>query len=175
MFDNKRIALGAIGAVAVVAGTAAVPAFANSPGKSANASAHVTICHATPADTAAHGYVRISPSATGVYKGHLRQHAADIIPPFVYKGATYSENWDATGQATWNNNCVVLSSSTTTDTTTTTGTTTTGTTTTGTTTTPSTTTGGVAGATGGTTGGVKGVKSPAHVTQAKTAGASFTG
>src|SRR5207248_8742017 len=53
----------------------------------------------TPPDTAANGYVMISPSASGVYHGHLREHAADIIPPFLYSGQTYSLNWDTTGQA----------------------------------------------------------------------------
>ena len=76
-------------------------------GGNGNGATHVTICHATPPDTAANGYVRISPSASGVYQGHLREHAADIIPPFVYAGVTYSLNWDATGQAIWNNGCVV--------------------------------------------------------------------
>lgn len=79
-------------------------------GGNGNGATHVTICHATPPDTAANGYVRISPSASGVYHGHLQEHAADIIPPFVYKGVTYSLNWDATGQAIWNNGCVVPSS-----------------------------------------------------------------
>jgi hypothetical protein len=83
-----------------------------SRGNSANAHEHVTICHATPPDTAANGYVRISPSAAGVYNGHLKEHAADIIPPFTYSGQTYSLNWDATGQAIWNNGCAVPSSST---------------------------------------------------------------
>jgi hypothetical protein len=195
MLHDKRIALGALGAVAVVAAVAAVPAFAKSPhgssrGNSANAHGHVTICHATPPDTAAHGYVRISPSASGVYHGHLRQHSADIIPPFVYNGVTYSENWDATGQAIWNNGCVVPAASTTTGTTTTdtttTGTTTTGTTTggvapAGSTTTATTTTGGVAGAkkTGsgakGTDSGVKAVTHAAKPTHAATGGASFAG
>src|SRR5579884_3534721 len=47
---------------------------------------HVTICHATGSpDTAGNGYVMISPSASGVYHGHLREHAADIIPPFTYE------------------------------------------------------------------------------------------
>ena len=80
-------------------------AHGNKGGNSANAHEHVTICHATPPDTAAHGYVQISPSASGVFHGHMRQHDADIIPPFLYSGQTYSLNWDATGQAIWNNGC----------------------------------------------------------------------
>lgn len=80
---------------------------------SANAADHVTICHATGTpDNAGNGYVRISPSASGVYHGHYRQHAADIIPPFAYDGHTYSLNWDAHGQSIWNNGCAAPTSST---------------------------------------------------------------
>ena len=136
-----------------------------SQGNSANAQRHVTICHATPPDTAAHGYVRISPSASGVYHGHLRQHQADIIPPFVYNGVTYSENWDATGQAIWNNGCVVPAASTTTTTTTTTA---------GSTTTTTSTASGVASATA-TKSGVKAVTHRARPARARTGAASFTG
>jgi hypothetical protein len=81
-------------------------------GNSANAHEHVTICHATPPDTAANGYVEISPSAAGVYNGHLKEHAADIIPPFTYSGQTYSLNWDAAGQAIFANGCVAPSPTT---------------------------------------------------------------
>lgn len=117
MHEDKRLPLAVLCAVAAVFATAAVPALAKGPhgsttGNSLNAGTHLTICHATPPDTAANGYVRISPSVSGVYHGHLRQHAADIIPPFVYAGTTYSQNWDATGQAIWNNGCVTPSSST---------------------------------------------------------------
>jgi hypothetical protein len=117
MLHDKRILLAALGVAALVAAVAAVPAVAKNPhggssGNSANAQQHVTICHATPPDTAANGYVQISPSASGVYNGHLQEHSADIIPPFVYNGVTYSENWDANGQAIWNNGCSVPSPTT---------------------------------------------------------------
>ena len=72
----------------------------------ASAHLHVTICHATGTpDNAGNGYVMISPSASGVYHGHYRQHGADIIPPFTYEGQTYSANWTANGQAIFNNGC----------------------------------------------------------------------
>lgn len=107
------VALASTAAAGILAATA-MPASANNGngkgGGSGNGATHVTICHATPPDTAANGYVRISPSASGVYHGHYREHAADIIPPFVYDGHTYSLNWTATGQAIWNNGCVVPSS-----------------------------------------------------------------
>jgi hypothetical protein len=67
---------------------------------------HVTICHAT--GSATNAYVRISPSAAGVFHGHMgHQEGRDIVPPFVWNGQTYSENWDATGQAIWNAGCAV--------------------------------------------------------------------
>jgi hypothetical protein len=90
--------------------TAATQSGAATRGNSANAQERVTICHATPPDTAANGYVQITLSASGAYHGHLREHAADIIPPFAYNGVTYSLNWDATGQAIFANGCVVPSS-----------------------------------------------------------------
>jgi hypothetical protein len=80
-------------------------------------SGHVTICHRTGSHH--NPYVVISPSASGVYNGHYSQHNenavfpntasdgkwGDIIPPFQYKGVTYSLNWNAQGQATFNNGC----------------------------------------------------------------------
>lgn len=67
---------------------------------------HVTICHAT--GSSSNPYVRISPSAAGVFHGHLgHQDGRDIVPPFVWNGQTFSENWDANGQAIWNAGCAV--------------------------------------------------------------------
>lgn len=63
---------------------------------------HVAICHAT--GSRSNPYVQIAPSVNGVYHGHL-QHERDIIPPFEYRGQTFSLNWDAEGQAIWRNGC----------------------------------------------------------------------
>jgi hypothetical protein len=70
---------------------------------------HVTICHATGSG----GFEQIAPSVSGVFRGHLASahggHGSsetDIIPPFVYQGVTYQQNWDALGQAIFNNGCV---------------------------------------------------------------------
>ena len=52
-------------------------------------------------------YNNPSSSAQGIYSGHLSQHPGDIIPPFEYQGQTYSQNWDAAGQAIFNNGCAV--------------------------------------------------------------------
>lgn len=76
----------------------------------------VTICHATGTpDNAGNGYVAVTADVEGVLNGHLAQHAADIIPPFTVNGVTYSQNFDATGQAIYNNglcNGVVTTSNT---------------------------------------------------------------
>ncbi len=86
-----------IGAVALgVVGSAGFEAGAQQ--------AHVTFCHATGSRT--NPYVVISPSVSGTFHGHYRQHERDIIPPFNYQGTTYSLNWDADGRATFNNGCV---------------------------------------------------------------------
>lgn len=64
----------------------------------------VTLCHATGSKT--HPYVRITVSAAGAFNGHLgHQDGRDIIPTFTYQGKQYSQNWDAAGQAIYNNNC----------------------------------------------------------------------
>ena len=77
----------------------ALPAAAKDP--------KVTLCHATGSTT--NPYVRITVAAAGAYNGHVRQHEdlglGDIIPPFTFRGQTYSLNWDAQGRAIFNNNC----------------------------------------------------------------------
>jgi hypothetical protein len=73
-------------------------------GVAASAHAHVTICHAT--GSSSNPYVRISPSASGVFHGHLgHQDGRDIVPPFTWKGQTYSENWTDSGIAIFNAGC----------------------------------------------------------------------
>jgi hypothetical protein len=75
-------------------------------GVAVSAHEHVTICHAT--GSSSNPYVRISPSASGVFHGHLgHQDGRDIVPPFTWKGQTFSENWDANGMAIYNAGCTV--------------------------------------------------------------------
>lgn len=89
-------------AVAAVAASAllamALPASAAPADK-------VTICHAT--GSATNPYVVITPSASGVYHGHYRQHddlgQGDIIPEFTYAGVTYPAKNG--GQAAIDNGC----------------------------------------------------------------------
>ena len=47
--------------------------------------------------------MQITVSQSGALNGHAKKHPDDIIPPFPgFSG----QNWDAAGQATWNNGCV---------------------------------------------------------------------
>jgi hypothetical protein len=67
------------------------------------ASQHVILCHFTGDTKTPYHLIDTSPS--GAYHAHY-QHHDDIIPPFQFKGVTYSRNWDAKGRAIWNNGCV---------------------------------------------------------------------
>lgn len=52
-----------------------------------NGANKITVCHATPADTAANGWNLITPDDDAVgsnQSGHADQHDADIIPAFTY-------------------------------------------------------------------------------------------
>ena len=58
----------------------------------------VTLCHAT--GSATNPFVKITIAAAAAVNGHIdHQHGEDIIPPFEYKGQTYSQNWTTEGQA----------------------------------------------------------------------------
>ncbi len=67
----------------------------------------VTLCHATGSST--NPYVRITVAAAGAFNGHYSQHedlgGGDIIPPFTYKGSTYSLNWTSAGQSVFDKGC----------------------------------------------------------------------
>ena len=66
--------------------------------------AHETICHATGSPT--NPYVMISPSVAGIVNGHLKhQDHRDVVPPFTFRGQTYSQNWTAAGQAFLTGGC----------------------------------------------------------------------
>jgi hypothetical protein len=111
----KRVLLLLVGAALLTSGLYTATAVAGNHGSTK--SGHVTICHRT--GSRHHPYVVISPSAAGVFHGHYSEHNehavfpntasdgkwGDIIPPFQYKGVTYSLNWDAAGQAIWSNGC----------------------------------------------------------------------
>ena len=89
----RRLKIAAL--VAMSIGVLATPAL--------GASEQVSICHAT--GSAKNPFVLIHPAAAGVVKGHLaHQHGADVVPPFLYKGTWYSQNWD-TGRALFEAGC----------------------------------------------------------------------
>ncbi len=74
----------------------------------------VTLCHATPPDTAKNGWNKITVGVSAVVgpTGH-NHHAMDIIPPFTYTDRTGThqypgKNWDATGQAIFANDCMAV-------------------------------------------------------------------
>lgn len=96
----------------VVVGTS-VPALATKPPQHL-----VTICHATPPDTAAQGWVQITVDVASVgykHSGHESEHDADIIPPYSYDDFSYpGKNWSEEGQAIWRNGCEVPGTTTTT-------------------------------------------------------------
>jgi hypothetical protein len=65
----------------------------------------VTICHATPPDTAAQGWVQITVDVASVgyqQSGHQSEHDADIIPPWSYGDFDYPGKGD---QAILENGC----------------------------------------------------------------------
>ena len=103
--------IGWIAAAALVALLALLPA-AQSVFGSAPPEHKVTICHATPPDTAANGWVTLEVDVASVgyqHAGHESEHDADIIPPYAYGEFTFDgKNWDAAGQATWGNDCVAV-------------------------------------------------------------------
>lgn len=113
MVKNKITSIAA-GAAATVL-IAAAPAASVLADSNSNSNAHnkVTICHATGSQS--NPYVVITPNANGVVSGHeAHQDQNDIIPPFDYNdhGTTKhfaGQNWDASGQAIFNNGCKVAS------------------------------------------------------------------
>jgi len=110
MVKNKivSIATGAAASMLIAAAPVSVLAASNS-----NAHDKVTICHATGSQS--NPFVVITPNANGVVSGHeAHQDQRDIIPPFDYNdhGATKhfaGQNWDASGQAIFDNGCKVAS------------------------------------------------------------------
>jgi hypothetical protein len=110
------VILGAIVPLVLLGATTAL-----AQGNSINQGRH-TICHATGSES--NPFVVITPAKAGVFNGHLatssggqagadHQLAEDIIPPFQYDAnrdgtaETYSQNWDAEGQAIFNAGCEV--------------------------------------------------------------------
>src|SRR3954454_8198690 len=117
----RRGALLAAG-LTVTSGTlmvlAATGASADSPKNADVASNKITICHATASEHNPYNVIDID--VAGAYDGHLdhtgpvfspdlakHEQWGDIIPPGTYNGHDFSLNWDAAGQAIWNNDCAL--------------------------------------------------------------------
>jgi len=103
---NRAIAVCTTALLAVglaLVGAAAPSSAANIP---------VTLCHATPPDTAASGWnlLRDIDDDAVVREGHTTQHDADIIPAFgTFPGQNLATlfGWGATGQQILDNGCVL--------------------------------------------------------------------
>jgi uncharacterized repeat protein (TIGR01451 family) len=95
----RRLSLLALFTVVAFAalGAGAAPSFGARATAAAEKNDKITICHATGNG----GYVSITISVNGL-NGH-EGHVQDIIPPH---GSDPGRNWDAEGQATWENGCV---------------------------------------------------------------------
>lgn len=66
----------------------------------------VTICHATGSES--NPFVAVTAAKAGIVSGHYgsdHQDGEDIIPPFTYQEVEYSQNWDAEGQAIFEDEC----------------------------------------------------------------------
>jgi LPXTG-motif cell wall-anchored protein len=91
-----------VAAVALL-GVAAVATASSDGADACHSNEKVTICHATSSET--NPYTQITVDQSSIINldpnGH-GTHERDIIPPF--NGFT-GQNWDAAGQAVWNNDC----------------------------------------------------------------------
>jgi len=118
---TRRGILAAAG-ISVTAGTlmvlAATGASATPTKNDPPAGDKITICHATASTHNPYNVIDID--VAGAYDGHLGhtgpvfspdldKHVqwGDIIPPTSYNGQDFSLNWDAAGQAIWNNDCAL--------------------------------------------------------------------
>jgi hypothetical protein len=105
----KRIVAGLTASSLLLVGSiATTQAASNSnPGQSGK----VTICHSTASQK--NPFIRVNANKNGNVSGHAgnsHRGGRDIIPPFTYKqngqNKTFpGQNWNAQGQATYNNNC----------------------------------------------------------------------
>lgn len=63
----------------------------------------VVLCHTIDSNT--EPFEKLELTKDGVINDHIGWDSEDIVPEFELDGQTYSQNWDAAGQAIWNNNC----------------------------------------------------------------------
>ncbi|HET8786631.1 MAG TPA: hypothetical protein VFM38_13415, partial [Candidatus Limnocylindrales bacterium] len=68
-----------VGAVSVLLSLGFGAAYVLAGGVSAEQSLHIRLCHSG----SGHHFTLIEPSSLGALDGHVKNHGADIIPPFV--------------------------------------------------------------------------------------------
>lgn len=103
-----------LGAAAIAVGAVLMGMVLASPARAKDASEHkVTLCHAT--SSATNPYVLITVDYHSITQAGHSGHADDIIPPFdLGDDAQFAGmNWDANGQTTLANGCVVATTTTT--------------------------------------------------------------
>lgn len=106
-----RTLVALIAAVGLTLGAGALAANADPGGVNSNPGNKIGICHATSSEK--NPWVFNSPNANGVVSGHAgasHQDGRDIIPAFWYNAGGElqffpGQNWDAAGQAIFNDNC----------------------------------------------------------------------
>jgi hypothetical protein len=107
----------AVAGITAMAGTVMVLTSLGSGASAAPADPKVTLCHRTDSET--NPYVQITIAAAAAFNAHFKLHQGDvwfpghpkepkwgdIIPPSTFNGNDFQENWDAAGQAIFNNGC----------------------------------------------------------------------
>lgn len=73
----------------------------------------ITICHATGSEKKPYQVLTISLQGLNGHGGDHHQHSEDIIPPNSGKVLPGGQNWNAKGQATFENDCVPVEVTTT--------------------------------------------------------------
>ena len=95
------VALVAFGLAFAGLAVAAIRHVSETPTVTANDK--IVICHSNGPGS----WVQQDPDVEGVLNGHAK-HPEDIIPPFNYNGGSFPGlNWDAEGQAIYENGCVL--------------------------------------------------------------------
>src|SRR3954452_3671424 len=111
---GRRVAA-ALAGTAIAAGGALV--LAGGATAAPQAATKVILCHATDSQT--NPYVSVDVDVAAAFDGHYKHDKGpiwhqgivgkwgDIIPPFTYKGHSYSLNWTSAGMTIQGNGCAI--------------------------------------------------------------------